>query len=240
MPTPPARSVHRGGVFGRALDALGEAVVNHRCSPGEVLTTESLSETVGVSRSVMREVFRTLASMGLVESRPNRGTCVLDREEWDFLNPHVIRWRGMGADWKRQQVELLELRLGVEPEAAYLAVTRGDVGDLVLAHAREMERCMEAGDIHGFFVADAEFHRVVLAGSGNAVIAQLSGTVAAVLQAREFEASIENRNPLVAASVERHLELAHAMAEGEAERARGIARQIVQGTLLELGETAPS
>src|SRR5690606_36112022 len=83
-------------------------------------------------------------------------------------------------------------------------------GQSLLEWGNDMEEAMEAGDRHAFFSADAEFHRLLLQGSGNAVIAQFADTVQAALHSRTRDARPESAE-LNAISVKRHLDLAHAV-----------------------------
>lgn len=231
---PLARELGGGGLYAQVVDALGQDIVNGRIPVGQVVYAEQLCQQLGVSRSVVRESLRTLSSMGLVEARPQVGTRVLPRSHWDLLNPRIVHWRGRGSDYLVQQRELLELRLGIESTAARLAAERildADAQEL-LGHALEMKRCLEAGDPHGFFEADALFHRVLVEGSGNAVIAQFADTIAAVLEAR----SSDHRpamSRILADSVGRHIELAEAVIARDARAAESCAHAIVDGTLHE-------
>lgn len=229
-----ARSLHRGGVYGKVLDSVGEAVITGVISEGQVLDTEQIAKDLGASRSVMREVLRTLESMGLIDSRPRRGTRVLPCTEWDYLNPLLIGWRGRSQQWRTQQLELLELRLGVEPEAAYLAVQRSDIGQEALHYAEAMNDALATDDIRGYCVADAYFHRIILEGSGNAAIAQFGEVVAAVLLSREFEHRPPERKAVMPEAAQRHIALALAIIDNEADRARQGAREIVANTIAEL------
>ena len=56
-----------------ALDRVRDAIVEGRIAPGERLVERQLSEWLGVSRSVIREVIRNLESEGLVETNGTSG-----------------------------------------------------------------------------------------------------------------------------------------------------------------------
>ncbi|GAB3810932.1 FCD domain-containing protein [Tessaracoccus terricola] len=225
------------GLFGEVLNRLGEDIVSRRLAEGEVLVTEQLCENFGVSRSVMREVMRTLSSLGLVEARQHRGTRVTPMTSWDLLNSRVIRWRGRGANYLEQQRELLELRLGVEAVAASLAAMRAapELGQAMMANAEAMGRAILSGDRHGFFDADAHFHSLLVQGSGNHVIAQFADTVWAILMIRSSDLRPGMRSMLVA-SVDRHMDLARAITERDPEAAEARARVIVEETLKEFAD----
>lgn len=228
------------GLFGEVLNRIGEDIVAGRLLEGELLVTEQLCTELGVSRSVVREVMRTLSSLGLVEARQHRGTRVMPMASWDLLNSRVIRWRGRGANYLEQQRELLELRLGVETVAASLAAVRATpgLGEAMLANAEGMGRALHAGDRHGFFDADAHFHSLLVQGSGNHVIAQFADTIWAILMIRSSDLRPGMRSMLTA-SVDRHVDLARAILERDPEAAEARARTIVEETLKEFADDAP-
>src|SRR5665647_276580 len=57
------------GLHARVLDLLGLAICAGDLETGSVVRIEQFQERYGVSRSVVREAIRVLASMGLVASR---------------------------------------------------------------------------------------------------------------------------------------------------------------------------
>lgn len=225
------------GLFGDVVNRLGEDIVTGRIPEGEILYVEQVCRELGISRSVVREGFRILAAMGLIESRPQRGTKVLPIPSWDLLNSRVIRWRARSAGYLAQQRELLELRLGIESVAARLAATRipEAEAEAIARCAEEMERCFRANDRQGFFRADAEFHGSLLEGSGNRVLAQFAETISANLMARSYDPR-PGTEALYEEAVRRHVKLADAIAARDPEAAEAWAREIVAGTLEEFSD----
>jgi DNA-binding FadR family transcriptional regulator len=222
-----------GGLYGQVVEAVGREIVDGVLTPGQIVYAEQLCQRFSISRSVVRESVRTLSSMGLLESRPQVGTRVLAIEQWDLLNPQIIRWRMLGPGADAQQKELLELRLGVEPVAARFAAQRmtAEVRAELLAAAGEMNVALAEGNRYAFFVADAEFHRLILEGSGNKSIAQLAGTISAALDGRSGQPSTK----LNSAAVELHVSLAEALAAGDEEAAHELATLVLEQTLEESG-----
>lgn len=223
-----------GGLFGEVLNKLGEDIAGRRLAEGELLVTDQICTEFGVSRSVVREAMRTLSSLGLVEARPHKGTRVTPMSSWDLLNSRVVRWRGKGAGYLEQQRELLELRLGVETVAASLTALRGtpELAAAMKKNAEEMGRAISTGDRHGFFGADAQFHSLLVQGSGNTVIAQFADTIWAILMARSYDLR-PGMSSMLENSVGRHMDLADAIAERDPEAAEAKARFIVEETLKE-------
>jgi DNA-binding FadR family transcriptional regulator len=200
------RSRIGSGLYAHVVDALGQEIIDGRLPAGTIVFADQLCERLGVSRSVVRESLRTLGSMGLLEARPQVGTRVLPPNRWDLLNPHVVKWRAQGPDYLVQMHQLLELRLGIEQAAAGLAATRMSraAARRVLEAGLEMRQALETGDARTFFDADVTFHRLLLEGTDNAVIAQLADTIGVVLRVRGTDPR-PGMHDMSLESVERHL-----------------------------------
>ncbi len=72
----PVKSGRRGKLHGAAVERLRKLILTGELPPGMRLKENLLSEQIGVSRTPIREAFRTLAAEGLVELMPNRSVLV--------------------------------------------------------------------------------------------------------------------------------------------------------------------
>ncbi|HSN11218.1 MAG TPA: FCD domain-containing protein [Propionibacteriaceae bacterium] len=222
-----SRNLHRG-----LLDALGVEIVGGQAPTGKVMSIDEIAESHQVSRSVVREVLRVLASMGLVSSTRGVGTVVLPARAWNVFDPQVVRWRLASPNRMAQLRSLAELRAAFEPEAAALAATRGDdatVGALVgMAASLWVAGHQDGSD---FIELDVEFHAKVLEASGNEMFASLAPAVGEILRGRVRH---HLTPPLpVDEALERHMALARAIQKREPDAARAAARQIVDQSILE-------
>lgn len=106
-------------------DQLEALITQGKVAVGEKLPTEnSLCDSFGVSRTVIREAITHLKSLGLVETRRGVGTSVLrsstvEARPAERINPTTVE----------DILHLLELRLTLEPAAAELAALRHDDED---------------------------------------------------------------------------------------------------------------
>ena len=231
-----ARKGH--GLYDRVVDVIGQQIVTGELPVGSIIYAEQVCEQLDISRSVVREGIRTLSSMGLVESRPQRGTRVQPRDQWDLLNPHVVQWRGEGPEYLQQMYELLELRLGIEHAAAHFAALRmSDEARVAVVEAGyAMQRAYVDRDPHTFFTADADLHRLMLEGTGNAIIGQFADTVSMALHLRGSNASrsYSTAQSLDSESAGRHVELAEALARKDPGAAQRAVNEIMFATLAEV------
>src|SRR6267154_4300495 len=98
---------------------------------GETLPSEmQICEMMDVSRTVVREAIRTLTGKGLVEARVKSGTRVRPPEQWNQLDPDVLRWRMETSDVDSYLAKLFQLRCAVEPAASAIAAIRAGEDDL--------------------------------------------------------------------------------------------------------------
>ncbi|MFD4993766.1 FadR/GntR family transcriptional regulator [Cellulosimicrobium cellulans] len=217
------------------LDSLGRRITSGDVPAGTPLTLESIGSEFGVSRTVAREVMRLLEGLGLVRSRRRVGLVVLGIEEWNVLDPRVIRWRLEGPGRDSQLRTLTELRHAVEPLAAAGAAvhaTAAERAELVAAAAR-MRMLGEAGDLEEFLALDVRFHELLLRASGNEMFGALAGVVAAVLSGRTH-LGLMPASP-VPEALDQHEAVARAVADGDPRAAEAAMAAIVGEVRAALG-----
>lgn len=174
------------GLHAQVLDLLGLSICAGELETGAVLRIEELEDRFSVSRSVIREVLRVLASMGLLKSRRRIGVQILPASEWNLYDPQIIRWRLASPDRIAQLRSLTELRTAVEPEAARLAAIRAPLAAAsnLMGLAGKLWAAGQAGDSKAFLALDIEFHSLVLVSSGNEMFGRLGALVTEVLSGR--------------------------------------------------------
>lgn len=75
----------------QVVASLTQAILNHRLGPGDRLVERELIESLGVSRTTIREAIRELASHGLVTVQPQRGAIVAAASFEDAGDLYEIR-----------------------------------------------------------------------------------------------------------------------------------------------------
>ena len=220
-------------LYTTVLTTLGEEITAGVLQQGDVLNVDALRERFGVSRSVVRESLRSLESLGLVRARSKVGTKVTPRSAWALLNPVVIGWRA-ASHYSEQMIQMLEVRRGIEASAAQLCAQHmtNQESSQLRGLGDELVAAVATGDGGRFLDADARFHRLILEGSGNPIIAQFADAVAAALRSRQ-----ESRHTLFTETTQDglrlHLDLAKAIEARDAELAASIAGRIAEITLTE-------
>ena len=146
------------------LQSLQGEISEGRYKVGTRLPAEpQLAKQFGVSRTIIREVIAALKATGNLESRHGVGIYVLSprKEEQsstlfdtDYINLSDI-------------LEVMELRMAVEIEAAGLAAVRRTTAQLMklLEVLRAMENAIKAG--HPSDIKDFEFHKAIAVSTNN-------------------------------------------------------------------------
>lgn len=208
---------------------LGIAIVtgqyDHTVFPKEI----ELSEKYRAARTVTREAVKMLVSKGLLSSRRRRGTIINSEENWNLLDPDVMKWLLERKFSLELLIEFTEIRLSVEPGAAALAAQRA-TGSERAAIAESIRRMFAAE--HGEddpLTSDIAFHVAVLEASGNRFYRQLREMIETSLRF-----SIRKTNDLKGvrlASVKDHKHVADAILAGNVEDAEVKMRRLIQGAL---------
>jgi Transcriptional regulators len=227
-------AIAESGLHARVLDHLGTAICAGQLAPGAVLYIDDLVERYAVSRSVVREVLRVLAAMGLVESRRRVGTLIRPAGDWNVFDPQVIRWRLASAGRIAQLRSITEVRTAVEPQAAWLAAARAtpDAASDLVGLAAKMWAAGKAGDEPEFLRLDIEFHRQVLVNSGNEMFVKLHRLVAEVLTGRHRYDLMPHYPDEQALQL--HADVAQAIQRGDGERARDAMVHIMEQAIDEM------
>lgn len=134
-----------------------------RLSPGQRLPTEQeLMQSMKVSRTVVREAISALKAQGLVITRQGSGAFVsaVPAPKTFTLEPEMLR--SLDA-----VINVLELRLAVEAEAAGIASLRGE--DDALQAIKDAHAAFEAAIDRGETAADEDFafHLAIANATGN-------------------------------------------------------------------------
>lgn len=200
---------------GRACDAvlarLEELIASGAWPVGSRIPPEpELVTLFGVGRNTLREAVRALEHAGMLEPRRGDGTYV---RATSALGAAVLQRARRG-----ELLHIMEVRASLERDAAAAAAHHRSEEELaVILEAVERRRAAwDAGDRTGYLTADIDFHRAVIAATGNPLLIDLyGGLTEAVLRSvaevdglqvgtdvfpghEELAAAIANHDPVAA------------------------------------------
>jgi GntR family transcriptional regulator, transcriptional repressor for pyruvate dehydrogenase complex len=181
---------------------------------GDRLPAErQLAARVGVSRPSVRAGLRTLAAMGVVQTRHGSGTYITESQSLDAKPLRMLAaLHGFGPE------QIFEARRMLELGVAGLAAERA-TSDQMAQMAEEVTGMFAAvDDLATFMTHDVHFHRAVAVASGNPILAALVEMVSA-LHFEQRRRAIRTRDQLRDVAIT-HRNIYHAVLARDPERAR--------------------
>lgn len=143
----------RGQLHGNAVSALRKMILTGELVPGERLREVVLCTQLGVSRTPVREAFRTLAAEGLVKLLPNRSVVVAELDDTEIAHLYDV----FGA---------LE---GLAGELACKRIGDGEIAAIASLH-HEMVGLHQSGERANYLAVNHTIHRRIVEASGNPVL----------------------------------------------------------------------
>ncbi|MDT8421348.1 MAG: FadR/GntR family transcriptional regulator [Desulfuromonadales bacterium] len=164
---------------------LVRQIVSGKLKHNTVLPNEiSFAAQFGVSRTMIRDVLKSLEGKGLIERKTNVGTRVRSIHSWNLLDQELLDWSRGILTQSRFLLSLMELRLIIEPQAAALAAVRANDEDLLKIRGdyARMGADMEKDENAPLDTeADIDFHKSVIKACGNLFLSQFGGAIQGAL-----------------------------------------------------------
>lgn len=206
------------------VEALGERIRDGRLAPGDKLPTEAaVMAEFGVSRTVVREAISKLQAGGMVETRHGIGTFVVGVGDGSAFR---IEPQQLGT--LRDVIAVLELRVGIESEAAGLAAQRRTEANLAAMRAAVAAFAAAVEEGRDAVAADFQFHSEIARATQNEHFAGLMATLGAQIIPRARLEPAEAVDPQRQAYLRRvnaeHESIVDAIAAQDAEAARAAMR----------------
>lgn len=155
----------------QTADRLYEWIVEERrYPPGSKLPNENeLSESMGVSRTTLREAISFLVAQGVLDIRRGKGTFVAE----SLPAPGMDLTALAGVRSRVRAKDLFEMRLIFEPATVALACRRASDEELeqIRKKAERVERMAAEGG--NWPLADQEFHWAIIKASHNEYMRRL-------------------------------------------------------------------
>ncbi|WP_372595375.1 FadR/GntR family transcriptional regulator [Actinotalea sp.] len=206
------------------VDRITAMILDGRLGPGDRLPVEKdLAETLGVSRSSLREGVRALSVLGVLETRQGAGTYVTTLDPSLLAGPLglVVELQSAG-----HAAHVHAVRRMLETEAAALAAAAAHppgaelmaAGEALDAAAAAMDGA--AGTDHDALIAsDLAFHHHVARAAGNPVLAALIDALGGRTARHRLRRGLSEPDA-DARSLREHRAILAAVVDGDVDRAR--------------------
>lgn len=197
-------TIQRQSLRTQVKQRLIDALVSGQIQAGERLVELRIAEDYGVSQAPVREALRDLEALGLVTSRPNRGTFAGD----------------FGATGMH---EIFQARAALEEAGTRLAFEQLD-GDVSVLQGEldEMRSAAFAEDPAGVSEHSRRFHAAVMHAAGNGVLLRMWEGLSIETHTA---ATVYGRRSELVQVAESHQMIVDALAGNDVEHACRVARE---------------
>lgn len=138
------------------FNTLRDAIINGDLEPGERLIEISLADTLGVSRTPVREAIRELENEGLVVMTPRKGAEVARISSKDLIDVLEVR----------RTLEVLAMELACDK------ITQEEL-DYLEANLSDFDSCIGKGTPTELSSLDENFHEIIYNSTGNMRLIQI-------------------------------------------------------------------
>lgn len=178
-------------------------------APGTRLNEIELCNTMGVSRTPLREAIRSLATEGLIELQPNRGAIVsiVSQEDVTEILPIMASLEGLGgrlAAMHMDQSKIAQVR---------------KIHNQMISHYKNNE-------VAEYFETNRLIHELITEGSGNQTLVDTINSLSAKVRRARFTAQMTKES--WAKAVSEHEEMIAALEAQDPDRLEAILVQHVE------------
>lgn len=209
----PSPRIERGGLVGKVINEVNAHIRKHGLAVGDTLPSEgAFAEEFGVSRIVMREAFRSLAAMGLIDVGNGRRARVaaIDSDVLALIVEHAVHVEQVTIQ------QIYDLRRTLEGRTVVLAALRRH--DREAAHISDLAAAMRADfdNPEEVMEHDIAFHAAIAAAARNPAFPLVLGGFEKVMR-QTWPIGWRSRatDALRMESVESHEAIARAITTGD-------------------------
>ncbi|MCY3824778.1 MAG: GntR family transcriptional regulator [Nitrospinae bacterium] len=142
-------------------EQIKDAILSGIFQPGDKLVETTLTESMGVSRTPLREAFRELAAEGYITVVPHKGAHVSLVSEDEVLDIYAI-------------TSVLE---GLATRLATPNLREGRANERLHAFFEQLKRRHEHGEVDAYWAANRDFHRHITSACENSRLQGLIGNL---------------------------------------------------------------
>lgn len=202
----------------QVYDWLRRRILTGDLSPGARLSETEIAGEIGVSRQPVREAFIRLASDGLAEVKPQRGTYIGKISVSAVMSARMIR-EAVESDLARI--------VAANPDKAVMDQMQGEID--------QQWKAVEVDKVEEFIASDDRFHRLLAVGAGHdAAWAEMERMKWQMNRMRHLSMRVFDR----ASTIGQHQAILDALRAGDADAAEQHTRAHLRNILTELPHVA--
>ncbi|HVE06111.1 MAG TPA: GntR family transcriptional regulator [Paraburkholderia sp.] len=205
MLPPSLPKVERQRLHDTVVDHLRNFIVEGLLAPGVKLNERLLCETLGISRTPLREALKVLAADGLIDISPNKGATVSQMSDAEIR-------------------EMFELMSGLEAFSGELAcerITPVEIAEIKALHYA-MLACRAQNDLSGYYSRNQTIHDKINEAARNSALRQTYLSINRRLKALRFRSNFQT--PKWDAAIRDHEQMIEALESRDGKRMSAILR----------------
>jgi len=134
----------------KMLITIKERILDFNYLPGVKLSDDEIAAEFQMSRTPVREALNRLTEMGLIEAKSNSGFRVKNFSQKEIEDLYILR----------EAIECLAVKLTIKKMDSAI---EEKLKSALAGH----QQIIKSGDLHGFNLADGNFHNMIALCSGN-------------------------------------------------------------------------
>lgn len=204
---------------------IARSIISGELEQGSLIPGEmALCEQFNVSRTALREAVKLLTSKGLLESRQKIGTRVVEKANWNFLDPQLIEWMEGLGDLEDLYSQFLGLRKAIEPEACALAALNATAQQRIDLSETFQRMCEVADsfDHDEWAKVDTQFHQIIFVSTSNDFYLPFGNVLATM-----FKSFISYSSKDGGVCIGEHRAIYEAIMAGNADKARSVCQALL-------------
>jgi len=206
----------------QVASTIARRILSGDLAPGTVLPGEMiLSIQMGISRTALREAVKLLNSKGLLRSKSKIGTMVIEKSNWNYLDPQLLEWMNAVSHSEIFYQQFIALRKTTEPDASALAAKNATAEQLIELSEifKKMEDISKNYDHLRWAEGNMRFHRLIYLSTGNDFYLPFGNVLATIY--KSFSTYNEKDN---GTCIEEHRAIYAAIMAGDQAKARAASK----------------
>lgn len=191
------------------LGELRNGIFMGYIKPGDRLVETSIANSMGISRTPVREALRQLESEGLAINMPRKGTVV----------------KGICVEDAKEIYEIREVLEGLAARGACLHISRMEIRELRQI-IREMDQCIKNSDEENYVQVHSRFNKIIMDACKNKrLINQMESIYEYLKSLRRISLLTDERKR---DALKEHIEIVNAIENGDEGQAELLTRNHVK------------
>jgi DNA-binding GntR family transcriptional regulator len=206
----------------RAYVYIQQKIAARDLSAGKAISEVALAAELGISRTPVHEAIRQLLGEGLMEEDSNGSTVVVRLSRQDFVELYELR-----SVLEAHAVSKIAKRKMSDKDIERLQTLTGEIKTLRSELVKSREKVLNDAQMRRFEIADISFHTFLMSNAENAAALKIFNKVRYLIRAFAARHAGHTAEALTRIHTE-HLDMIHALADGDVEKAMRVITQHIQ------------